>query len=111
MWIERVMCFNVYVDETPVNTRCELAGRDQGQFAHSSLPSVKIWCFHTGSRALTSSTRALQVSNASRRWSADTAQASATSPTWSGPTRWLTETARTPVEAAATFATIRSMIV
>ena len=39
----------------------------QAEFTHSSEPSTKNWCFHTGSRALTVSTRRAHVSNAAPR--------------------------------------------
>jgi len=42
-----------------------LAG--QADPTHSSEPSAKYWCFHTGSRALTVSTSRAHVSNAAAR--------------------------------------------
>ena len=61
--------------------------RRQAEFTHSSVPSAKNWCFHTGSRSLMVSTSSAQVSNAARRWSAATAATRAASPICSDPTR------------------------
>ena len=76
---------------------------------HSSLPSAKNWCFHTGSRSLMASTSCAQVSNAAWRWSAATATTRAASPMCSTPIRWLAATARTPADLAATSATTSAM--
>ena len=69
----------------------------QAESTHSSEPSAKNWCFHTGSRALTLSTSRAHVSNAAARWSAATAATRAASPICSVPMRWLTAMARTPL--------------
>ena len=62
-----------------------LAGSAHAEPTHSSDPSEKNWCFHTGSRALMASTSVAQVSNAAARWSAATAATSAASPTLQRP--------------------------
>ena len=80
----------------PLPARLELRGVRQAEPTHSSVPSAKNWCFHTGSRALTVSTSSAHVSNAAARWSAATAATRAASPICSVPTRWLTAIARTP---------------
>ena len=76
------------------------SARPQADPTHSSEPSAKNWCFHTGSRALTVSTSSAHVSNAALRWSAATAATSAASPISSVPMRWLTAIARTPSTVA-----------
>src|SRR6202023_3929289 len=81
-----------------------LAGIAHADPTHSSDPSEKNWCFHTGSRALMASTSLAHVSNAAARWSAATAATSAASPTLSVPIRWLAASARTPRASRATSA-------
>ena len=71
-----------------------------GKFTHSSEPSVNTWRFQIGSRAFASSTSRPHRANASARCAVATAATSATSPTVSSPTRWLTATASTSGSSA-----------
>ena len=65
----------------------ELFGFTHAQFTHSSVPSAKNWCFHTGSFSFIRSTKALAAAKASPRCELATATTSAASPSGISPIR------------------------
>src|SRR5690606_24836056 len=66
----------------------QAGGPAHGQLTHSSVPSAKTCRFHTGRRALTSSTSRAQAANASARCAQANAAAGAASPPCRPALRW-----------------------
>src|SRR5690606_31439643 len=101
-------CFGGIVsDGNPTRPLPPQLGPGHGQLTHSSVPSVKNWCFQIGSRAFTSWPRSAQAANASPRCSAETAATSAASPIARSPIRCDTATPWTPGRAAISSAIAR----